>query len=144
MNSHRHLPRSFRRATPVAGLHRHHRKRDRHVQNISAGSRFGGNFCVTRAEPSPALSITARRYCAFTVAPVQIPTTLAAACVKPDRLSRHLCWPDYGPLFRLLHGERMAAERTAMRQVREVFRLRTAEIGSNEIARRVGVVAPVS
>src|ERR1700720_2300755 len=36
-------------------------------------------------------------------------------------------------------GERMPAERTTMRQVREVLRLRTAGVGRNEIARRVGV-----
>jgi DNA-binding NarL/FixJ family response regulator len=36
-------------------------------------------------------------------------------------------------------GERMPAERTTMRQVREVLRLRTAGVGLNEIARRVGV-----
>src|SRR5580693_3482110 len=36
-------------------------------------------------------------------------------------------------------GERMPAERTTMRQVREVLRLRTAGLGLNEIARRVGV-----
>src|SRR5271168_3324560 len=36
-------------------------------------------------------------------------------------------------------GERMPAEKTTMRQVREVLRLRTAGIGLNEIARRVGV-----
>ena len=33
----------------------------------------------------------------------------------------------------------MPAERTTMRQVREVLRLRTAGVGRNEIARRVGV-----
>jgi hypothetical protein len=33
----------------------------------------------------------------------------------------------------------MPAERTMMRQVREVLRLRTAGVGLNEIARRVGV-----
>src|SRR6266480_1317720 len=33
----------------------------------------------------------------------------------------------------------MPAERTTMRQVREVLRLRTAGVGLNEIARRVGV-----
>src|SRR5213595_3708165 len=33
----------------------------------------------------------------------------------------------------------MPAERTMMRQVREVLRLRTAGVGRNEIARRVGV-----
>src|SRR5436309_11653041 len=38
-------------------------------------------------------------------------------------------------------GERMPAERTTMRQVREVLRLRTAGVGLNEIARRVGVAA---
>jgi DNA-binding NarL/FixJ family response regulator len=36
-------------------------------------------------------------------------------------------------------GERVPAERTTMRQVREVLRLRTAGVGLNEIARRVGV-----
>src|SRR6201987_761977 len=36
-------------------------------------------------------------------------------------------------------GERVPAERTRMRQVREVLRLRTAGVGLNEIARRVGV-----
>src|SRR6201988_2191774 len=36
-------------------------------------------------------------------------------------------------------GERMPAERTTMRQVREVLRLTTAGVGLNEIARRVGV-----
>src|ERR1700720_820933 len=36
-------------------------------------------------------------------------------------------------------GERMPAERTTMRQGREVLRLRTAGVGRNEIARRVGV-----
>src|SRR6516164_1456537 len=36
-------------------------------------------------------------------------------------------------------GEWMPAERTTMRQVREVLRLRTAGVGLNEIARRVGV-----
>src|ERR1700732_761271 len=36
-------------------------------------------------------------------------------------------------------GERMPAERTTMRQGREVLRLRTAGLGLNEIARRVGV-----
>ena len=35
--------------------------------------------------------------------------------------------------------EWMPAERTTMRQVREVLRLRTARVGLNEIARRVGV-----
>src|SRR5215469_16586326 len=35
----------------------------------------------------------------------------------------------------------MPAERTTMRQVREVLRLRTAGVGLNEIARRVGVAA---
>src|SRR6267143_2118829 len=33
----------------------------------------------------------------------------------------------------------MPAERTTMRQVREVLRLRTSGVGLNEIARRVGV-----
>jgi hypothetical protein len=33
----------------------------------------------------------------------------------------------------------MPEERTAMRQVREVLRLRTAGVGLNEIARRLGV-----
>jgi hypothetical protein len=33
-------------------------------------------------------------------------------------------------------GERMPAERTTMRQVREVLRLRTAGVGLNEIAPR--------
>jgi DNA-binding IclR family transcriptional regulator len=33
----------------------------------------------------------------------------------------------------------MPAERIAMRQVRDVLRLKTAGVGSNEIARRVGV-----
>jgi hypothetical protein len=43
----------------------------------------------------------------------------------------------------LFHGERMPAETTTMRRVREVFRLRTARVGLNEIARRVGV-APLT
>jgi hypothetical protein len=41
--------------------------------------------------------------------------------------------------FGFCRGERMPAERTAMRQVREVPRLKTAGVGLNEIARRVGV-----
>src|SRR5438552_11622484 len=41
--------------------------------------------------------------------------------------------------FGFCTGERMPAERTTMRQVREVLRLRTAGVGLNEIARRVGV-----
>src|SRR5437870_4091856 len=38
-------------------------------------------------------------------------------------------------------GERMPAERIAMSQVREVLRLKTAGVGLNEIARRVGVAS---
>jgi DNA-binding NarL/FixJ family response regulator len=36
-------------------------------------------------------------------------------------------------------GDRMPAERTAMRHVREVLRLRTAGISGNEIARRLNL-----
>src|SRR6266852_3937410 len=38
-------------------------------------------------------------------------------------------------------GERVPAERTTMRRVREVLRLKTAGVGLNEIARRVGVAS---
>src|SRR6476660_2333219 len=41
--------------------------------------------------------------------------------------------------FGFCTGERMPAERTTMRHVREVLRLTTAGVGLNEIARRVGV-----
>ena len=41
--------------------------------------------------------------------------------------------------FGFCTGERMPAERTTMRQVREVLRLTTAGVGLNEIARRVGL-----
>src|SRR5438045_9662797 len=41
--------------------------------------------------------------------------------------------------FGFCTGERMPAERTTMRHVREVLRLTAAGVGLNEIARRVGV-----
>src|SRR6202043_1765011 len=41
--------------------------------------------------------------------------------------------------FGFCTGERVPAERTTMRQVREVLRLTSAGVGLNEIARRVGV-----
>ena len=45
-----------------------------------------------------------------------------------------------GPVsFGFCTGERMPAERTTMRQVREVLRLMTARVGLNEIACRVRV-----
>ena len=57
-------------------------------------------------------------------------------CINEGRL----CWPAYGPLLRLLpRGKRMPAERTAMRRVREVLRLKTAGVSGNEIARRLNV-----
>jgi hypothetical protein len=41
--------------------------------------------------------------------------------------------------FGFAKGERMPAERTAMRHVREVLRLKTAGVSGNEIARRLDV-----
>src|ERR1700736_3114916 len=59
-----------------------------------------------------------------------------------DDLAR-LSGASAGPIrvrsFGFCTGERMPAERIAMRQVREVLRLTTAGVGLNEIARRVGV-----
>src|SRR6202047_3341951 len=55
------------------------------------------------------------------------------------RLSGASAGPIRVRSFGVCTGERMPAERTTMRQVREVLRLRTAGVGLNEIARRVGV-----
>src|SRR2546423_6771768 len=66
-------------------------------------------------------------------------------CFRPpfrDDLAR-LNGASAGPIrvcsFGFCTGERMPAERTTMRQVREVLRLTTAGVALNEIARRVGV-----
>src|SRR5256714_10866536 len=66
-------------------------------------------------------------------------------CFRPafrDDLAR-LDGASAGPIrvrsFGFCTGERMPAERTTMRHVREVLRLTAAGVGLNEIARRVGV-----
>src|ERR1700680_3851474 len=55
------------------------------------------------------------------------------------RLSGASAGPIRVRSFDFCTGERMPAERTTMRQVREVLRLSTAGVGLNEIARRAGV-----
>src|SRR6201984_765436 len=55
------------------------------------------------------------------------------------RLSGSSSGPIRGRSFGFCTGERVPAERTTMRHVREVLRLTTAGVGLNEIARRVGV-----
>src|ERR1700732_4249874 len=55
------------------------------------------------------------------------------------RLSGASAGPIRVRSFGFCTGKRMPAERTTMRQVREVLRLRTAGVQLNEIARRVGV-----
>src|SRR6202007_384113 len=78
------------------------------------------------------------RMCVCTSRCVQI-------CSPPpfrDDLAR-LSGASAGPIrvrsFGFCTGERMPAESTVMRQVREVLRLTAAGVGLNEIARRVGV-----
>src|SRR6202007_635189 len=78
------------------------------------------------------------RMCVCTSRCVQI-------CVPPPfgddvaRLDGASAGPIRGRSFGFCTGERMPAERTTMRHVREVLRLTTAGVGLNEIARRVGV-----
>src|SRR4029077_5037619 len=65
-----------------------------------------------------------------------MPPAIPGSCRSVKRRSA-------GPIrvrsFGFCTGERMPAERMLMRRVREVLRLRTAGVGLNEIARRVGV-----